>query len=336
MTPNRFSRLPVAEFCGRSGELDIGSGRAAAMSTAFHAVCSGAVDATAKCAALTAAEKEEIKTWHRPESIRFDDGEELSYENAEKELQIGLDSRGRHCLDPSKAIVIGTLDMAWSRADIDGVPPDQTVSVDALGRVVAYVGDIKKTRWTTLDGPESLQLIGYAFAYAAKVGATHFCCGIWNATEGGWTWGELIDLESPKAVELWARVVHASQNQGGEFRTGGHCRSCWSRMKCPAYLVPVDSAHALAPLAGHEITPDKVLELLRQYERASDTLDVVKEFLTEYGRRHPVPSEDGKKRWMPVECQGREGLAPEHKEDARKAGWMKRGAPYEQMRWVKA
>lgn len=321
MAANRISRLPVAEFCGRSGELDTGSGRAAAMSSAFHALCEGDDAKAAKLLALlTADECQTIKTWHKPEKVTFDDGTELTYESAEKETTVGFDARGRFSLSES-AIAIGHLDMAWRTKN--GV----------------YVGDIKKTRWTTLDGPESLQLAGYGFALAAREHVDTFACGLWIAEDGEWHWGKLVDLESSEAADLWARVKHAALNTGGDFRTGGHCRSCWSRMRCPAYLVPVEETHALAPLGGHDVTSTQALELLRAYERGKDTLEVVKGFLDEYARRFGIPSEDGKKKYAAVQCQGREALDKERViaevPDARERGWFKRGAPYEQMRWVK-
>lgn len=329
MTANRISRLPIAEFCGRSGELDLGSGRAAAMSTAFHAICSVAPDVIRKTAALTEAEREELKTWHRPTQVPFDDGTVLTYEAAEKESTVGIDSRGRFSLDPEVAVCIGHLDMAWT--------VEKQFNVAAR---VCYVGDIKKTHWTTLDGPESLQLHGYGFALAAREHATHYACGLWIAEDGVWNWGKLVDLESSEAADVWDRILHAATNQGGEFRTGGHCRSCYSRLRCPAYLVPVESTHALAPLNGGEVTNEQALHLLHQYQRAEDTLKAVGGFLKEYARRTPIYDPATKKRYMAVECAGKESVNKEallrDEPQAREKGWIKKGAPYDMMRWVKA
>jgi hypothetical protein len=298
------------------------------MSTYFHAHCEGNVD---KCAelllSLTREEHEAIATWIAPTKVTFDDGLELEYSGAIKETQVGFDARGRFCLDPEKAIAIGTLDMAWVVTFPDG-------------RKVVYVGDIKKTQWTTLDGPDSLQLNGYGFALAAREGADAYCCGIWIAEEGRWVWGELVDLMGTTAATLWERVKHAAQNQGGEYRTGGHCRSCWSRMRCPAHLVPLDVTEALAPLGGHEVTEEKVLEFYLLAKRAEDTVKVALDFCHEYARRQGLHDASTGKKLMAVQCAGRESVNKEAllKEypDARERGVFKKGQPYEQMRWVKA
>ncbi len=329
MTANRISRLPIAEFCGRSGDLDNGSGRAAQMSTAFHAMCEGDAEKIARALSLlTAAEVATIKEWERPVEVVFDDGTKLSYDSAEKESTVGLDARGRFCLDPEKAIVMGHLDMAWIR------------HVGDASQVSAFVGDIKKTKWTTLDGPESLQLHGYGFALAAREGATHYCPGLWIAEDGEWVWGELVDLESSKAADIWGRILHASQNQGGEYRTGGHCSSCWSRLKCPAYLLPFERFDSLAPLSGGELTNDKVLDLLVTAQRAEATVKVAIDFCKEYARRHGIDDPSTGKSYRAVQCSGRESVDTKKVladiPDARERGWFKKGAPYDMMRWVKS
>lgn len=329
MTANRMSRLPIAEFCGRSGELDVGSGRAAAMSTAFHAICSAAPDVMHKVAALTEAERVELGTWHKPELVHFDDGTELTYESAEKESRVGIDARGRFETDPEKALVVGTLDMAWTVEKQRGV---------ALR--VCYVGDIKKTKWTTLDGPESLQLHGYGFALSAREHATHYCPGLWIAEDGEWRWGDLVDLESSEAADLWERIGHAARNQGGEFRTGSHCSSCYSRLRCPAYLLPFERHDSLAVLSGADISEERVLELLLATQQAEATIKVAKDFCNEYARRHGIHDPKTNKNYRTIECQGRESAKVADvlaaMPDARERGVIKRGAPYDMMRWVKA
>lgn len=318
---NRISRLPIAEFCGRSAELDVGSSRVAVMGSAFHAMCEGDSAKIAKLLMLLSPEEvDEVHRWKKPTKVTFDDGTELSYDSAEKETEVGFDAQGRHTTG-EKAIAIGHIDMSWIR------------------HTVAYVGDIKKQRWTTLDGPDSLQLAGYGFALAAREGCTHFCPGLWYAEEGEWSWGSLVDLESSEAADLWARIVHAAMNVGGEFYTGGHCRSCYSRLRCPAYLVPVESTHALAPLAGHEVTNAQVLALLHAKQRAETTLEAVDAYLKEYARRTPIYDPETKRKYCAVQCSGRESIDVDailrDCPDARQRGWFKKGRPYPMMRWIK-
>jgi hypothetical protein len=291
-------------------------------------MCEGDPEKIARALSLlTQKEIDEVKGWEKPTEVTFDTGDKLSYESAEKESFVGINARGRFEVDPEKAIVVGTLDMAWVR---------HTGEQDHL---TAYVGDIKKTRWTTLDGPESLQLAAYGFALAARESATHYCPGLWIAEDGEWRWGDLVDLESSRAADIWGRIVHAAQNQGGEYRTGGHCSSCWSRLRCPAYLLPFERHDSLAVLSGAELSNDKVLELLVTAQRAQAAVDVAVDFCKEYARRHGIDDASTGKSFRAVQCQGRESVDTKKVladiPDARERGWFKKGAPYDQMRWVK-
>lgn len=327
---NRMSSLSIAQHCGQAPALSqLGSGRAAAMSTAFHARCAEAADAAAKLARLTADERDEIATWHKPADVEVS-GATLTYEAAEKELEVGLTSQGRYCAaEHPDCVSVGHLDFAWT--------------VDFPGLRVAFVADIKRSEWTVGDGPESLQLHAYATAYADKVGADAYVTGIWGAVEGQWWWRqELVRLDSMEAIEIADRVLAAARNTGGDFAMGPHCSGCYGRLRCPAYVIaPAHAVTELAPFTsvGAELTNEKASELLLLCDRVEDMADKVRKELKERVRRGLVVIGDGNgKVWRPTQCDGRRGLSAKLIEKAglKPDDFMDRGKPYDRWGWVKA
>lgn len=325
----RVSSLPILEFCGPAGELSQGQARReAAMSSAFHAVCAKSPNASELCMRLTADEMQTIMGWHKPINVDLGQGRILRYEDAEKEFALALTADGEYCdPDDPAAVVVGHPDMCW------------VIQIGSMK--VAYVGDIKRSEFTVNDGPESLQLHGYAQSYASKHGCDAYAVGIWAAIEGRWTWGEIVDLLSPEALAYQRRVIAAATNHSTEYAMGPHCRSCYGRLKCPAWLLPPElAATKLAPVAqGGTITQDNAAELLLTYQAFIDTAKRVEENLKEYARRHGgiVDPKTGKV-WRPVVCQGRESVSVarvrEHfGDDADRV--VVQGKPYEQYKWVK-
>lgn len=329
MKGNRMSSLPVAQFCGRASELSqIGSGRAAAQSTAFHAVCAGAADAEVKLARLTDDERAELRDWHRPADVVLGDIT-LRYADAEKELEVAITSAGRYCLpsDPD-CLSVGHLDFAWL--------------VTINGQRWAFVADIKRSEYTVSDGPESLQLHGYAMAYADKVGADVYVTGIWGAVEGTWWWAaEPVVLGSKRSVELADAVLHAAANKSTDYALGAHCSGCYGRLHCPAYVLPPEVAGtSLAPFSSGdiELSGEQAAQLLATIKRFRDTADKVEAEIKERVRRRLLEVEnDNGKVYRPVECAGRLSLS---KARLAAAGidpeaFMERGKPFERWGWVK-
>lgn len=315
MTGNRMSSLPIAEYCGRAGQLQNGSGRAAAMGTAFHAYChTGTLPD-----GLTEDERAEVLTWHKPADVGVGGGTYLRYQDATTEPEVTLTEGG-------EVISVGHIDMVWT--------------YQQQARKICYVGDIKRSAFTSADGPRSLQLIAYGFAWATAHDCDAFACGIWDATGGEWSWGDMIAMDSEDAIRLWERVVHAAKNVGGEYCTGPHCGSCWQRWKCPAHLLPPDMAETtLAPFtAAGSITQDNAYQLRQIADRASDTVELVDKLLKEWAKTHGgIDGPDGKK-WLPVQTKGRESFdkARALADHPELSSYMKRGAPYDVFRWVKA
>lgn len=340
MTGNRCSLLPIAQYCAAAPILSSfhGAGRPAAMSSAFHAMLAKEPNAQELWALLSDEEQSIVRSWKPPGTIVFQEGDSaitLDYESAEKELKVGLDGNGNY-LDPSANDVLtrGTLDFGWVR--------------EVRAKRVAYVADIKKTEWTATDGPDSLQIAAYAFAYAAKHDCEAFVTGIWVAESGIWQWSrEMVDLSSRRAIDLWERVRSAASNvprgEGNDYSTGEHCRSCWARLHCPEYTLPAALAStALAPLttgeALAELTPDAAGELVLKVQAAADVIEAARKTLTEYARRGGIVR-NGAKLWRAIEMPGREsvdaGMLRDELGDDVVQRYVKKGAPYQQMRWVK-
>jgi hypothetical protein len=330
---NRMSSLPIAEFCGQAPLLSsAGSGRPAAMSKAFHAMCAKSVDASALMARLTEEERAEVATWKKPADVSIPQLADpsgnivLTYEAAEKELEVGLDAQGQYCAasDPD-CVTVGHLDFAWC------------VEVD--GQRFAFVADIKRSEFTVSEGPESLQLQAYGLAYASKVGASAFVTGIWGAVEGRWWWAEgCVEVDSFDALDITQRVLAAAQNVGGDYAMGPHCRGCYGRLRCPAYVIaPSHAAGELAPFTatGAIISGEKAGELLQLTKRVKDMAEKVEGELKERVRRGLVITDGNGKVWRPSQSEGRKSLS---KEAMVAAGldpeqFMAQGKPYETWRW---
>lgn len=330
-----MSSLPIAEKCGAAAPLSAshGAGRAAAMSKAFHAKCAGSPDAFRLIGALSHVERDEIAEWKAPADAVVNEWCTLDYASAVKELEVGLDHFGEFTDDPEAALSWGHLDFAWVR-EIEGIQ-------------VAFVGDIKKSVWTTPEGPDSLQLHAYGRAFAKKTGCAAYCTGIWAAKEGRWLWSlDIVLLDGPRGQALWERIALAASNTG-EAATGQHCGSCYARMHCPEYLIPGIVTDALAEavglrdpkaLAALTLTQGELLRLKLWSERAQELGELVEKNLKEGVRRGLFVIEQDGKVWTPVEMRGRESI---DKEKLVACGVepetvTKRGAPYVQMFWKKA
>lgn len=292
---NRMSILGVSLYCSTAAALSeqFGAGRAAAMGKAFHAMCEGKSDALLQ---LTDPEAQQVMGWHRPADVVLDAGEVLRYKDADQELEVGLT---RHCApcgaDDPELLTLGHLDFAW------------VVSIEG-GRKRAYVVDIKKSEYTVTEGPESLQLRSYGLAYALKMECDEYVTAIWAATEGGYDWGEVVDVEGEVALKTWKQIKLAASNRGTEASTGEHCDRCYGRRHCPEYLLPGSELIAdgvqLALLTPGGITADNAPELLTMYKSAKTLLDCVKKLLEGYaGEVGGIPCGEGKV-WRKVVSKG--------------------------------
>ena len=321
----RMSSLPLSQFCGKAHQLDNASGRAAALSTAWHARLAGTPGNAELLARLTDKEAETVLGWPAPADVPLDLGggwlRTLRYEEADKELEVGLTAQGGHSTGAS-CVSLGHLDMAWVVEHPDG-------------RKIAYVGDLKKGEHTSHPG--SLQLLAYGFAYAALKDCDAFCCGIWAGEEGTWTWGEFVDLESELAQKLLRRVVAAATNDSPEYSMGVHCRDCFGRFRCPAYVIPPGAATgALSILDGKtEITADKVADLVLAVARVEDMTKTAKEFCKDWAAKNGPVVKDGKE-WRAIQMPGRKGLDMKAlfaaMPEARR--FEKQGEGYTVMKWV--
>lgn len=331
---NRISSLPLTRYCGLAARLgaEHGAGMAALMSRCWHAMLAGnEAEARRLHLALDTQEKLEVASWKRPTDVQLD-GLTLRYADAEKELRVGLDRNGSYC-DPEDpaCLTIGTLDFAWC--------------VELNGQRLAVVADLKKSEFTTVDGPDTIQLRAYAFAYASKVGADAFMVGLFIGETGVWDWNpEVVDVCSKRAAELWAEVRQAAENTTGEPVTGAHCRSCYSRLHCPEWVLPATVVGTeLEPLVTGSIDSDSALRLLRfvealsgdggLLERAKDTL---KTYVNQGGViQDPVTG----KVWRPVTQKGRPSVSVESLRDQLgeevAAKFITRGAPFQRFTWTK-
>jgi hypothetical protein len=332
---NRCSLLPVSFYCPLAGRLSAehGAGREARMSQAVHARFAGVPEAQKLYESLDPDERAEVDTWHKPSTVTWlEHGETvvLDYESAEKEVPVGLDKDGNFVGPDRECMTAGTLDFAWVR--------------EVAGMRVAYVADMKKTRWTTSDGPASLQVAAYGFAYASKEFCDAFVTGIWILEDGAWQWSsEMIVLGTYKADELWGRVRSAALNTSGEVTTGAHCRSCWGRKHCPEYFLPFEAnTTELAKLNDVDsLAPDELGAIVLMAQAAKEIAELALKHCKEAVRRGAEARcpKTGKV-WRMAQRQGRESALSVKELRARLGAeaeqYIKRGEPYEQADWVKA
>lgn len=307
----------------------MGGGRAAAIGTATHAVFSNAPNAAELLARLTPEEREEVAEMKRPTPVEVA-GVTLAYEDFEHERALALDHDGAYRTNDDVTedflMLRGTADMV-AHATLDG-------------KRVAFVGDLKKTAYAATDGPYSLQLIGYAIAYASMIGADGYYTGIWDCTEGEWQWSEYVDLWSEQHEQNWHRVRASALNHGGEYSVGSHCSSCYGRKRCPQWLLPPELVGtSLGPLtAPEELTQEHANELLLLSKRAEDTVDAVKDILKHYARESGGIADGKGKVWAPVTSKGKTSLdrkALERDNPEIVQRYTVLGQPYQTFRWVK-
>lgn len=328
----RMSVLPVSQRCGQAAKLSaISSTENALAGTAWHAsnLLPGSEEARAALAKLTPDERAEVESWKRPDDFEAPHGM-WRYADCEKELELGLDASGEAC-DPRSpdCVTVGHMDMGL------------VLEHPEHGRC-AYVADAKRSEWTSADGPETLQLHSYGLAYASLRGCDTYVTGIWACIEGRWWWlDRVIDLWSREAQRLREQVVHAALNQGGSHVMGSHCRGCYGRWHCPAWLMPPELDHVsnvLKPLTGAwEKTDQNMLELLIATQRMEDTAKKAREALKEWAiERGGIPDPKTGKRWAAVLMPGREGLnkAAMLADGLDLTKYTRTGSGYEQMRWL--
>jgi hypothetical protein len=309
---NRMSSLGVAVYCGLSPRLgrQHGAGRAAAIGTAFHRLAEG-VGPNVALANLTEEEAAEVRTMRMPEPAQVG-GKLLTYDDAHIEEEVRLPVDGED--------LVGHVDMYWTSSD------------------TVYVGDIKRSKWT-VSGPETLQLLAYAYALADNLGLDSFYTGIWAATEGEWTWSREYTMFGDGDA-LWAKIRHAAMNE--EPNRGDHCGDCWERMACPEYLLPVAGDSWLAALSEHaELTNDSAREMLLKVQAAKKVVKAVDDELKEFARRTGgIGNPQTGKVWRPSVVVGKsttisvEAVRAKFPEIADQL--IKQGAPYARYSWRKA
>jgi hypothetical protein len=330
---NRISLLPVTQYCALAGKLseEHGAGRAAALSSAFHAREAGAPDAKAKLARLTPKELDTISTWQRPTDVSIvpaPGGKSqfselvLTYDEALKEQPVGLTATGEFA-ESGDVVTCGTLDFAWV---VDGV---------------AYVADMKKSAWTT-SGPDTLQLLAYGYAWAKKHGCRAFVVGLWIIEDAEWRWSPTVyELDSFDALDLWERIKYAALNVGTEASFGDHCRNCYGRLHCPEYTLPAAIAERFLTkdsvgAAVQEESGEKLLAMLEYAERIEPMIERIKEEAKERARRGAPVKRKGQVLKF-IRCKGRESLnkAKLFAAIPSATAFIERGDDYDQCRWVK-
>lgn len=301
---HRISVLPLAELCPAAPSLSekYGSGRAAAVSNAYHARVGGQPDADAKAAALTDEEREELDSWALPPPVEslpgLADLDVAFYPaTATCEEEVVL----RHS---NGSVSIGHVDMY----EVYNLSYDTTTT---LNKVVVVV-DTKRSLFTTGAYPSSLQLSGYGLALCDKHGADAWMPGIWAAQEGEYRWGELVEVDSPRGYELRERAEYAATHEG-EASMGPHCSDCFSAHHCREYLLPAAVGEVnpdLVALTKGDFTEEEAVRALQAVKAMEKIAKEAIPRLKRYAATHGGLRDEGAgKMWIGNETAGRESVA---------------------------
>lgn len=325
----RMSSLPLLQHCGQAQIMSArgAGGTNSAIGIAFHAKCSGAENAAELIARLTDEAQAELAQLIPPQPVVAAEGAMLHYQDARKEVPVGLNAMGAYVeKDSDESILDGTCDLYWT--------------LETGGKKLVYVADIKKSSFAVPDGARTLQAIGYAIAICSKEEADGYLTGIWDATEGRWEWTPYVDAWSEEAERNLDRVIGAAKNYNGEFVVGPHCSSCYGRAHCPQYLLPPELCESsLAPFTEPgALTHENALEALVLAKRALDLGKRVEDLVKAYARdQGGLRDAQRGKVWTPVRCKGkasldRRSLERDQPEIIEKYTIF--GADYEQWKWV--
>lgn len=339
MIGNRPSILDTTRFCGLAGRLakqHSEGGRSALMSKAKHALEANAPEAETLFRQLTRDEQSEVASWPSVGDVRLPGGPVLRYQDAEKELLVGLSKDYEYCrVDDPECLTGGTLDMAWE------FDPSEFEDWQSIEGVIVCVADIKRTRWTTIEGPDSLQLKAYALALCARENAAGYFTGLWIAEEGIWDWSrEVVLLGTRRAMQDIREVTVAAQNLG-EGVTGEHCRHCYNRLYCPTWASPPTNHGALD--AGldpkrltHENASAAILEAQRLKDLAERVIENAKAFTEVHG---PIVDQDTGRVYEGSLCKGKRSVSikglQEQMGKADAEQYISMGSPYKRYTWNK-
>lgn len=333
-TGNRISLLDVSRYCGlaaKLGEANTAVSRAAEVSSVFHAIgaCVGQEwpdDLKRRYALLSEGEQAEIMGWKLPAPVEVAPGIVLDYAQSTREELVGIDELGNY-VDPTKQDVLG-------RGDVDAY----WVIPEWEGARVLAVADMKKSKYTTSAGPDTLQTATYGFALANKHDCDAFVTGLWYLQEGEWNWSEhFVDLSTSAAARLWDRCLAALTHRTSTATYGDHCTDCWERQRCEAWVLPafIEERDIVLDPERPETLATAALAAKAMGELSKRILDNVKAIAKDNPNLRITYNS---KEFKPRNYDGKESVAAE---DVRKAFGaeaekvIKKGRPYQAFSWVK-
>lgn len=301
-------------------------------STIFHNYCATGewIDADK----IPEGDLEEIKKWHVPSNVESHGGTTLKYSEAEKEGRVSLDEQFNYIeteegIEPHQVadkypniVTSGSFDMAWYFPQYS----------------LVIVIDIKSSIFAVKNRCESLQLNAYGIGYAGKKKAKKYAVGIFDAQQGKYYIGPIIEVDSFECEEYQERILYAARQTGDQYVKGTHCSQCWSRSSCKAHLEGVsDSAINRVMRVG--ATEQDVLAALVEAKRLQDQseklVDAAKSWINQHGS---INSEDGRMKYGPVTTSGRKSLDQSAVSKAlgvkNLSKYMKEGRDFSSFRWT--
>lgn len=235
-----------------------------------------------------------------------------------------------------------------SEEKIDLVDPESgdlitsgTPDIVAIGPDKQIVVIDWKTGWAghVPEPDENLQLLAYGAAAMIKYGGASLQVVVAK---------RLFDPEKKRVDhsriydpdDVWPIVdrIVAVQGKAREAHRGVHCRDCFNRLRCYAWVLPAHEGEtALTPLTKTEteLTNEQRVRALLACDAMEEVIGLVRARIRSDVEAGAVV-EAGGKVYKQIMSKGRETVSVK---DARAAGaidLIKRGAPYPVWRWVSA
>lgn len=218
--------------------------------------------------------------------------------------------------------------------------------VKLSGSTVIVVDLKKREQWFAgrlLEPNRNLQLHAYGLAWALRLGASSYKLGLllFGDSDASFVWSEDFRKTQCNVYLDRIRRINESDARRDPARrprphAGPHCVQCYSRLHCPAWLLPVVEGEnsALKVLsspgglsrdnAGQALTAVMALEEAAERARA-----LLREFVHQTGE----PIAVGDREWGPVTIPGRKsGPSVAELEKAGLSHLVKQGRPFEQWR----
>lgn len=232
---------------------------------------------------------------------------------------------------------------AWTGALITEGTPDLFGMVGNRLIVVDWKAEGQVFQGYVPPPDENLQLLTYAVAAALELGAEELqviVAPFGDDELGTPIEGRVWPSDQWDSVIEQVVAIQERANLPPVATTGRHCRACWQKKHCPAFILPAHEGPetALAPFTvpGALADPVRAVRVLEQFEKASKiAIETAWERIEAHVRQHG-PIRDGNEELAIIPTKGRQsGASVAELKAAGLTNMIKQGKPGEKLDWRK-